>query len=179
MTEIKETQHRPTSARSINFLHDSTLRISVNELAGVLDVHPTTIDNWVRRKIITRAPVGKRQLRNRLFSAKDIYSAALTNELVKLGLPPSSATDAVSVLWTKWNDPPAERNLYAIVSPKHGKWAVTLCSQSKTGGLLYKFGKAGAIKTDEEVELPKQTFAVIPISDVLNRVQCKLSELLS
>jgi hypothetical protein len=174
MTEIKETQ-----TRGINFLHDLTLRISANELAEVLDVHPTTIDNWVRRKIITRAPVGKRQLRNRLFSAKDIYSAALTNELVKLGLPPSSATDVVSILWTKWNDPPAERDLYAIVSPKHGKWTVTLCSQSKPGGPLYKFGKAGAIKTDEEMELPKQTFAVIPISQVLNRVQFKLSELLS
>jgi hypothetical protein len=174
MTELKETQ-----LRSINFLDDSTLRISVNELAEVLDVHPITIDNWVRRKIIARTPVGKRKLRSRLFSAKDIYGAALTNELVKLGLPPSSATDAVSVLWTKWNDPPAERNLYAIVSPKHGTWAVTLCSQSKTGGLLYKFGKAGAIKTNEEMELPKQTFAVIPISEVLNRIQCKLSELLS
>jgi hypothetical protein len=178
MTEIK-TQHSRTPARGLNFLHDSTLRVSVKELAEVLGVHPITIDNWVRRKIISRAPVGKRQLRNRLFPAKDVHSAALTTELVKLGLPPSSASDAVNALWTQWKDPPEERNLYAIVFPKNGPWAARLCSQNKTGGPLYKFGKALGTKSEEEMEWPKQAFAVVPISEVLNRVDSNLSELLN
>jgi hypothetical protein len=55
------------------------------------------------------------------------------------------------------------------------KWTVALCSQKLSGGPLYKFGKSKAI---EEMELPKQALAMIPISDVFDRVGSKLSELL-
>ena len=58
----------------------------------------------------------------------------------------------------------------------NGKWSVALCSQKLSGGPLYKFGKS--TKSSEEIELPKLAFAVIPMSDVLERVSSKLSELL-
>ena len=59
--------------------------------------------------------------------------------------------------------------------PSNDKWIVALCSQKVSGGPLYEFGK---VKSTEEMELPKQAFAVIPISDVFERVRSKLSELL-
>jgi hypothetical protein len=52
---------------------------------------------------------------------------------------------------------------------------VALCSQKVSGGPLYKFGKSKSI---EDMELPKEAFAVIPISDILDRISSKLSELL-
>ena len=59
--------------------------------------------------------------------------------------------------------------------PSDDKWMVAVCWQKSSGGPLYKFGKS---KSAEEMELPKQTFAMIPISDVFDRVSGKLSELL-
>jgi hypothetical protein len=43
------------------------------------------------------------------------------------------------------------------------------------GGTLYKFGKSMGAKSSQEMVLPKQAFAVIPISDILDRVSSKLS----
>lgn len=94
-----------------------------------------------------------------------------------LGIPPSQASEAVSVFWKEWNkkEPPEGWKVYALLRPSNGKWVVALCSQKISGGPLYKFGKS---KSAEEMELPKQTFAVIPLSDVFEHVSSKLSELL-
>jgi hypothetical protein len=46
------------------------------------------------------------------------------------------------------------------------------------GRPLYKLGKSMGSKTIEEMDLPKQAFAMIPMSDVFDRVTKKLSELL-
>jgi hypothetical protein len=62
-----------------------------------------------------------------------------------------------------------------MVWPSNDKWTVALCSQKISGGPLYKFGKS---KSTEEMELPSQTSALIPICDVLERISSKLSELL-
>ena len=53
----------------------------------------------LRRGIIRRASVGGQQLRNRLFSRDEIYKAALTTELVQLGIAPSPSSDAVNEIW--------------------------------------------------------------------------------
>ena len=121
--------------------------------------------------------MGGRQLRNRLFSTEEVYKTALKNELVKLGIPPSQASEAVNSLWKEWGkkDVPEGWNVYAVLWPSNDKWSVALCSQKISGGPLYKFGKS---KSTEEMDLPKQTFAVIPISEILERVSSKLSELL-
>ena len=63
---------------SMTLLHGSTTRVSVTELAEIIDTDPTTIDNWLRRKIITRAPLWGRKLTKRLFSAEEIYKISLT-----------------------------------------------------------------------------------------------------
>jgi hypothetical protein len=39
---------------------------------------------------------------NRLFSADEVYKTALKNEPVKLGIPPSRASDAVNAAWAEW-----------------------------------------------------------------------------
>jgi hypothetical protein len=103
----------------------------------------------------------------------------LKNELVTLGLPPSSASEAVKALWKDWDrkEPPGKQNLYAVVLPTKGKFMVFLCTQKKSGGPLYRY-KFGDNKSIVEMELPKQAFAVVPISDVLESTTRKISELL-
>jgi hypothetical protein len=156
---------------------DTSVLVSAAELGQIVGIDKETVNNWLRHGIITRARIGGRELRNRLFSTEEVYKTALTNELVKLGLPPSQASEAVNVLWKEWGkkDTPEGWNVYAMLWPSNNKWIVALCSQKLSGGALYKFGKA---KSTEEMELPNQTFAVIPISDVLDRISSKLSALL-
>ena len=159
-------------------VHYSSTLVSSAELAGIIGADLLTVNNWIRRGIITRSSLGGRQLRNRLFSADEVYKTALKNELVKLGIPPSQASEAVNAIWKEWgkNDVPEGWKVYAVMWPSNGKWSVALCSQKLSGGPLYKFGKS--TKSSEEIELPKLAFAVIPMSDVLERVSSKLSELL-
>ena len=80
-------------------------------------------------------------------------------------------------MWKEWGkkDTPQGWNVYALLWPSNDKWIAALCSQKLSGGPFYKFGKS---QSNEEMELPKETFAVIPISDVFERVSSKLSELL-
>jgi phage terminase Nu1 subunit (DNA packaging protein) len=75
---------------------DSTVLVSASELAEIIGADFETVNNWVRRGIISRAPIGGRQLRARLFSTEEVYKAALTNELVRLGIQPSSASEAAN-----------------------------------------------------------------------------------
>jgi hypothetical protein len=165
----------------MNRLFDSRALVSVTELAEIIDSDPTTIDNWLRRKIINRAPLAGRKLRNRMFSAEEVYKTALKHELVKLEIPPSSASEVVHVLWRQWNkkDVPEGRSIYALVLPSKDKWMVVLCFQKVSGGPLYEFGKSTGTMSREGMDLPRQAFAVIPISEVLDRASKKLSELLA
>jgi hypothetical protein len=158
-------------------LRNTSVLVSASELAEIVGIDNETVNNWLRYGIITRSPVGGRQLRNRLFSTEEVYKTAFTNELVKLGIPPSQASEAVNSLWREWGkkDVPGGWNVYALLWPSNDKWNVILCSQKISGGPLYKFGKS---KSTEEMELPKQTCALIPISEVFERVRSKLSELL-
>jgi hypothetical protein len=163
---------------TMKLLRDSTVLVSAAELGDVIGADLETVSNWLRRGIVSRSPIGGRQLRNRLFSTEEVYKAALKNELVKLGIPPSPASEAVNVLWKAWDtkEGPEGRNIYAVVLPSNDKWTVDLCSQKISGGPLHKFEKS---KSNEEMNLPKQAFAVIPISEVLDRASKKLSELLA
>ena len=163
----------------IKLIQNSGTLVSSPELAEIIGVDLQTVNNWIGRGIISRTPLGGRHLRNRLFSADEVYKTALKNELVKLGIPPSQASEAVNTLWTEWGkkeEPPEGWNVYAVLWPSNDKWSVALSSQKLSGGPFYKFGKS--TKSSEEMKLPKQAFAVIPISDVLDRISGKLSELL-
>jgi hypothetical protein len=138
------------------------------------------VNNWLRHGIINRARIGGRQLRNRLFSVDEVYKAALKSDLVKLGIPPSPANEAVNALWKAWDkkDAPEGWRIYAVMSPSNEKWNVALCSPKISGGPLYKFGKSIGSKSIEEMDLPKQAFAVMPISEAFDRVTNKLDKVL-
>ena len=150
--------------------------ISSAELAEIVGVDFETINNWIRRGVIARALIGRGQLRSRLFSTKEIYKAAFTTELVQLGIPPSSASEAVDALWEEWRgtEAPKGQKVYAVVVPTKSKWTALLCSQGSSGGPLYQGTGSGRV----QIELPKHTFAAIPISDVFERVSRKMSALL-
>jgi hypothetical protein len=163
---------------AMRFPGDPATLVSAAELAKVIGADLETINNWLRRGIITRARIGGRHLRSRLFSTEEVYKAALTNELVKLGLAPSSASGAVNELWERWDKREVEgRKIYAVILPSDEKWTALLCWQKPSGGPLCKFGRR--TQPIQEMELPKQAFAMIPISDVFDRITTKLSEWLS
>ena len=160
-------------------LMPDTVFVSAAELAEIIGADPETVSNWIRRGIINRTPIGRRSLRNRLFSKDEVYKSALKYELVRLGISPSSSSEVVNAFWKDWDkkDPPGNRRLYAVISPSHnGKLTVTLCTQQKSGGSLYKY-KAGA-KSTAEIDLPQQAFAVLPISAALDSANSRMSELL-
>ena len=155
-------------------LGKSTL-ITAPELAKLIGTDMETINNWIRRGVISRVPIGGRQLKARLFSTDEVYKAALTSELVRLGIQPSPASEAANVVWKKWEkkDVTEGQKVYAVVVPSKEKWMAVLRSQGTSVGPLYKVGRQSI-----EVELPKHAFAVIPISDIFEYVSRKMSALL-
>ena len=155
----------------MKFLRETSMLVSAIELGQVLDTDSEVINNWIRRGIIRRTPIGGRKLRNRLFSPEEVYKAALTNELVRLGIPPSPASDAVNELWKEWDKRSPEGHLYAMLLPAATKWKVQLCLQLSSAGGLKK------IESSETMELPKQAFAVLPISEVFEHVTMKLTQI--
>jgi hypothetical protein len=159
---------------------DISVLVSAAELGNIVGIDIETVNNWLRHGIITRARIGGRQLRSRLFSTDEVYKVALTNELVNLGISPSPASDAANAVWKQWNkkEVPEGRNIYALVLPSNDKWTVELCLRKASGGPLYKLGKSTGSKSIVEVDLPQQASALIPISDIFDRVSSKLAELL-
>ena len=149
--------------------------ITAPELAKLIGTDMETINNWIRRGVISRVPIGGRQLKARLFSTDEVYKAALTSELVRLGIQPSPAMEAANVVWKEWEkkDVTEGQKVYAVVVPTEDKWMAVLRSQGTSVGLLYKVGRQSI-----EVELPKRAFAVIPISDIFEYVSRKMSALL-
>ena len=128
-------------------LMPDTVFVSAAELAEIIGADLETVNNWIRRGIITRTPIGRPRLRNRLFSKEEVYKTALKQELVRLGISPSSASEVVNAFWKDWDkrDPPGNRKLYAVILPSNGKLTVALCTQQKSGGSLYKYKARGQI----------------------------------
>jgi hypothetical protein len=155
--------------------HESALFTSA-ELAEAIGADLETIKNWVRRGIISRAPIGGRQMPNRLFSADEVYKTAVIYELVKLGLPPSAATDAVNTIWGQAdrNDFFEDKQIYAILFPTDDKWTPLLCSQREQGGPLYRITRSSTARSREKIRLPDRAFAVVPITGTLTRITKRL-----
>ena len=161
------------------FLNHPATFVSAAELAKAIGADFETINNWVRRGMITRARIGGRQLRSRLFSTGDVYKAALTNELVKLGLAPSSASGAINELWERWDKREVEgRKIYGVLVPSDEGWTALLCWQKPAGGPLYKLAKSSSSQPSGECQLPDRAIVVIPISNVLAHVTKRLMGLL-
>jgi hypothetical protein len=85
----------------------------------------------------------------------------------------------VNGVWEHWdrNETPVGQKLYVLMFPSGDNWSVALCSRKESGGPLYRRGKSTRTKS-VEMELPKRAFAVIPISDVFERVSSKIARLL-
>ena len=152
--------------------------ITAPELAKLIATDMETINNWIRRGVISRVPIGGRQLKARLFSTDEVYKAALTSELVRLGIQPSPAMEASNSIWNAWEkkNAPEGQKIYALVMPDKDGWVVELCWRKASGGSLYRWGRTGS--KSAEMELPKHAFAVIPISDIFEYVSRKMSALL-
>ena len=159
-------------------LSESDVLVSSIELAQVVGIDFDTVNNWIRRGIISRSPIGGRQLRNRLFSIEEIYKTALKYELVKLGIGPTPASDAVDELWKQWPKNGIEENICAILTPRNGKWICLMCTTDSSTGQFFKLPSHSTGKV-EKAELPQQAWAVIPIYNVYTRVKKSLSDLLS
>jgi hypothetical protein len=165
--------------RATKLLDDSAIVVSVAELAEIIGSDLETINNWLRRGIITRARFGGRHIRSRLFSVEEVYKAALTNELVHLGLAPSSASGAVNELWERWDKREVEgRKIYAVLVPSDEEWTGLLCWQKPSGGPLYKLAKSSRSQPNDEFQLPEQAIVVIPISSVFAHATKRLMGLL-
>ena len=152
--------------------------ITAPELAKLIGTDMETINNWIRRGVISRVPIGGRQLKARLFSTDEVYKAALTSELVRLAIQPSPAMEASNSIWNAWEkkNAPEGQKIYALVMPDKDGWVVELFWRKASGGSLYRRGRTGS--KSAEMELPGHAFAVIPISDIFEYVSRKMSALL-
>ena len=129
--------------------------------------------------MITRARIGGRQLRSRLFSTEDVYKAALTNELVKLGLAPSSASGAVNELWERWDKREVEgRKIYAVLVPSDEGGPHCCAGKSQQADRFTSSAKSSRSQPTDECQLPERAIVVIPISSLLAHVTKRLMGLL-
>src|SRR5215211_2731065 len=112
----------------MKLLLDSDALISASELVEILGADPESVSNWIRRGIIDRSPLGGRATRNRLFSTEEVYKTALKYELIKMGLSPSPASDAINQLWKGWwvQELPDAKNVFAILGQHRDEWSASL-----------------------------------------------------
>jgi hypothetical protein len=145
---VQAIQHTEISRQSSNLF-------SATEVAETIGADPETINEWLEVGAIDRAVFGGGR-----FSKYELQRAALTFEMVKLGLAPSCARD---VVWEMeydlrqiWGETISKRyKAYAIVIPnKQKKWLVFWCWKTST----------------EEIEPPAQGHIILPVSDILARV---------
>jgi hypothetical protein len=162
----------------MKILLDANLLVSAAELGELIGADSETVNNWIRRDIVDRAHFGGRQLRHRLFSPEAVYTAALINELVKLRLPPSPASEAARDLWKELDKDGSldGKKVYGAIWPDAEGWKVSVWWRHFSGGPLFKMKKRSSGKILEEAELPKQAFAVVPISDLFENVTAKLAK---
>ena len=145
---MQPIQHTEISRQSSNLF-------SAREVAQRIGADLETINEWLEVGAIDRAVFGGGR-----FSKYELQRAALTLELVKLGLAPSCAR---AVVWDMENDLQQiwgeaiskQYKAYAIVIPnKQKKWLVFWCWKTLT----------------EEIEPTTRGDIILPVSDILARV---------
>jgi hypothetical protein len=140
--------HTEISQRSPNLF-------SATEVAETIGTDLETINEWLGVGAIDRAVFGGGR-----FSIYELQRAALTLEIVKLGLAPSRARD---LIWEMeydlqqiWGATVSNHyKAYAILIPnKQNKWLVFWCWTAST----------------EEIEPHAPGHIILPVSDILARV---------
>ena len=151
--------------------------VSSVELAQIAGVELETINNWIRRGIIRRSRIGGRQLRNRLFSVDEIYKTALKNELVKLGIQPSSANEAVDQLWKieKITELVRGKDIYVALSKTGDGWFAFLFRAKSSTTSFSVHPQFSEIKNFNPFNQP---CVLIPLSNIFSRIERNLSNVL-
>ena len=135
--------------------HRSPNLFSATEVAETIGTDLETINQWLEVGAIDRAVFGGGR-----FSKYELRRAALTFEMVKLGLAPSRAR---SIVWEMeydlqeiWAGAISNQNkAYALVIPnKQNKWLVFWCWTA----------------SKDEIEPPAPGHIILPVSDILARV---------
>jgi hypothetical protein len=145
---VQPIQHNDVSRESRNLF-------TATEVAAAIGADLETINEWMEVGAIDRTVFGGGQ-----FSKYELQRAALTFQLVKLGLPPSSAKNVVwdmeDDLQQIWGEAISNRyKAYAIVIPnKGGKRLVFWCWMA----------------SKERIGSTAQGHIVLPVSDILARV---------
>ena len=128
---------------------------SATEVAETIGADLETINEWLEVGVIDRAIFGGGQ-----FSKYELQRAALTFELVKLGLPPSCARD---VVWEMEDD--LQQIWGEAISNRYKAYAIVIPNKQKKR-LVFWYWKASA----EKIDPPAQGHIILPVSDILARV---------
>jgi hypothetical protein len=135
--------------------HRSYNLFSAIEVAETIGTDLETINKWLEVGAIDRAVFGGGR-----FSKYELQRAALTFEMVKLGLAPSRAR---GIVWEMEYDLQEiwagtisnQYKAYAILIPnKQNKWLLVWCWKVST----------------EEIDPSPQSYIILPVSDILARV---------
>ena len=152
-SDAKEAIVQPIQSTEI--VRQSTNLFSASEVAKTIGADLETINGWLQVGAIHGAVFGGGR-----FSKYELQRAALTFEMVKLGLAPSRARD---VVWEMeydlqqiWGATVSNHyKAYAILIPnKENKWLVFWCWKVST----------------EEIDQSPQSYIILPVSDILARV---------
>jgi len=135
--------------------HQSTNLFSATEVAETIGADLETINTWLQVGAIDRAVFGGGR-----FSKYELQRAALTFELVKLGLSPCSARD---VVWEMEYD--LQQVWAGTISNQYRAYAVIIPNKQKKWLAIWYW----KVLT-EEINPSPQSHIVLPISDILARV---------
>ena len=128
---------------------------SASEVAETIGADLETINEWLEVGAIDRAVFGGGR-----FSKYELQRAALTLELVKLGLAPSCAR---AVVWEMEND--LQRIWGEAISKKYKAYAIVNPNKQKRWLVFWSW------KTStEEIEPTARGDIILPVSDILARV---------
>ena len=61
----------------MKILPDTSALVTAAELSEIVGIDIETVNNWLRHGTISRARIGGRQFRQRLFSTEEVYKAAV------------------------------------------------------------------------------------------------------
>jgi hypothetical protein len=127
---------------------------SAEQVAKTIGADLETVNEWLEVGAIDRPVFGGGQ-----FSKNELLRAALVFELVKCGLSPSCAKDAIREMEYElhqiWEITPSSFKAYAILIPTSRKWLVSWCWKATT----------------EKIDpLTVEDHIILPVSHILARV---------
>jgi len=149
---MQPIQHTEISRQSSNLF-------SAREVAQRIGADLETINEWLEVGAIDRAVFGGGR-----FSKYELQRAALTLELVKLGLAPPCAR---AVVWEMEND--LQQIWGEAISKQYKAYAIVIPNNQKKW-LVFWCWKTSTKTSTEEIEPTTRGDIILPVSDILARV---------